>query len=545
MAYSIVDDLLKCLEYCVDSHEDSPSEMDDQIQTLKMDLRLLRTFLMCSACRYVEDSESKSVLMHVEGLVRNAESDFQSLYTKSINGNMPASMAQLVSNAVEKVNILKAEITQVYTTVLISKFSHSLFCDKFVVEFTDCVLENLKDLRECIAAYFPMNGEIITLETKLIFLKNFLRFVAKLSVENEKFQDLLAHASDVISDAAHLSYRCFIGNASEPAECGTNNDVISCLVRRIIPINCDVIHYYIPCQKNTLAVEELDAGFLDFLLDTLAELVNYEIALEEFSNYNINGLVEDLMFLKNYLSDLPEQYPELVKLILIHIASIARNITPSIFFLYTDGVDEEVARHSTGRLTFLQEEITLIKAEVHLMDLPGPKWMATLKDRIQILYEEVVFLQALLNAPDDCRSLGSELNVLFTQGRATVKMVGSLIMSLSNKESNEDMLNKMELATSGFLERTRIMKTVARDIFGRGPSKFPKTNDLGFLNSFLGNLKELLLHKVDRVPFPKHHIARVHDTLKYLKKNLWDVIKQNNELKNLKARVMQAAYEAE
>ncbi|XP_059285226.1 putative late blight resistance protein homolog R1A-4 isoform X2 [Lycium ferocissimum] len=496
MAYSIVDDLLKCLEYCVDSHEVSPSEMDDQIQTLKMDLRLLRTFLMCSACRYVEDSESKSVLMHVEGLVRNAESDFQSLYTKSINGNMPTSMAQLVTNAMEKVNILKAEITQVYATVLISNFSHSLFCDKFVVEFTDCVLENLKDLRECIAAYFPMNGEIITLETKLIFLKNFLRFVAKLSVENEKFQDLLAHASDVISDAAHLSYRCFIGNASEPAECGTNNDAISSLVRRIIPINCDVIHYYIPCQKNTLAVEELDAGFLDFLLDTLAELVNY------FSNYNINGLVEDLMFLKNYLSDLPEQYPEL-------------------------------------------EEITLIKAEVHLMDLPGPKWMATLKERIQILYEEVVFLQALLNAPDDCRSLGSELNVLFTQGRATVKMVGSLIMSLSNKESNEDMLNKMELATSGFLERTRIMKTLARDIFGRGSFKFPKTNDLGFLNSFLGNLKELLLHKVDLVPFPKHHIARVHDTLEYLKKNLWDVIKQNNELKNLKARVMQAAYEAE
>ncbi|KAH0638462.1 hypothetical protein KY285_035048 [Solanum tuberosum] len=86
----------------------------------------------------------------------------------------------------------------------------------------------------------------------------------------------------------------------------------------------------------------------------------------------------------------------------------------------------------------------------------------------------------------------------------------------------------MELATSVYLERTRIMKRVARDI--------------GLFNSFLGNLKELL-HKADRVPFPKHHVARVHDALEYLKKNLWDVIKQNNE--HLKARVMQEAYEAE
>ncbi|KAF3667143.1 hypothetical protein FXO38_08772 [Capsicum annuum] len=155
--------------------------------------------------------------------------------------------------------------------------------------------------------------------------------------------------------------------------------------------------------------------------------------------------------------------------------------------------------------------------------------MTTLKDRIQILYEEVVFLQALLNAPDDCCSLGSEQNVLFTQGQATVMMVGSLIMALSNKESDEDTLNKMELATSIFLERTRIMKRVAREIFGRGPSKFPKTNFLGFLNSFLGNLKDLLLHKADRVPFPKHHIARMHDALEYLEKKLWDVISQKNE----------------
>ncbi|KAK4342888.1 hypothetical protein RND71_038704 [Anisodus tanguticus] len=98
--------------------------------------------------------------------------------------------------------------------------------------------------------------------------------------------------------------------------------------------------------------------------------------------------------------------------------------------------------------------------------MSGPS-LATLKDQIQILYEEVVFMQALLNAPYKRRSLGSELNILFTQGRATVLMVGSHIMSLSNKESNEDMLNKMELATSVSLERSRIMKTVARDIFGR------------------------------------------------------------------------------
>ncbi|KAM3325393.1 putative late blight resistance protein R1A-3 isoform X1 [Capsicum chacoense] len=547
MAYSIVDNLLKCLD-CLDCHEDSSPSTKDQIRTLKMDLRLIRTFLMCSACRYIEDSEAKNVLMQVETLVQNAESDFQSLYVKSKDGNMPTHMALLFSNALEKINSLKAEVTQVHATVLSSTFSDSLSCDKFVAEFADCLMENLKYLREYIADDLSMNRKIITLETKIIFLKNFLRFVTKLSVENEKFQDLLTHALDVISDAAHLSYRCFTGNASEPDECGVVNGVVSSLVRRIIPINCNVIHYYIPCQKNNLSVEELDAGFVDFLLDTLAELGSYKISLGDFTTYNINDLVEDLIFLKNYLSDLPDRYPELVKLILIHIASIARNMAPSIFFLYTDGVKDEVARHSTGRLAFLQEEINLIKAEVHLMSLPGPRWMTTLKDRIQILYEEVVFLQALLNAPDDCRSLGSEQNVLFTQGQATVMMVGSLIMALSNKESDEDMLNKMELATSIFLERTRIMKRVGREIFGRGPSKFPKTNFLGFLNSFLGNLKDLLLHKADRVPFPKHHIARVHDALEYLEKKLWDVIRQKNEhpqLKHLKERVMQAAYKAE
>lgn len=541
MAYSTVDSILKCLD-SLDSREDSTPLMKDQIGTLKADLSFLKTFLMCSACRCIEDSDAEDVLMHVKTLVLNVESDFQSLHVKTMDGNMPTHMAPLVSNALEKVSNSKEEVTQVYATVLSSMFSDSAFCDKFVVELADCLLENLKYLRQYIAADLPMNWKITTLETKLIFLKNFLRFVAKLSVENEKFQDLLAHALDVISAAAHLSYRCFIGKASQPDERRVVDDAISSLVRRIIPISCNVIHYYIPCQKSTLAVEELDAGFLVFLLDTLDELVNYKITLEGLVNYDINGLVEDLMFLKNYLSDLPEQYPELVKLILIHIASIARNIAPSIFFLCTDGEEEEV-RHSTGRIQFLQEEIKLIKAEVHLMSLPGPRWMTTLKDRIQILYEEVVFLQALLNAPDDCHSLGSERNALFTQGKATVSMVGSLIMSLSNKESNEDMLNKMELATSILLERTGIMKTVARDVFGRGPSRFPKTDDMGFLNSFLGNLKELLLHKVDRVPFPKHHIARVHDALEHLKKNLRDVVNQNNE--HLKARVMQAAYEAE
>ena len=68
LQYSVVDNLLKCLD-CLDSHEDSStSSTKDQIQTLKADLRLLRTFLMCSACRHIEDSNAKHALMYVQKL---------------------------------------------------------------------------------------------------------------------------------------------------------------------------------------------------------------------------------------------------------------------------------------------------------------------------------------------------------------------------------------------------------------------------------------------------------------------------------------------
>lgn len=164
-------------------------------------------------------------------------------------------------------------------------------------------------------------------------------------------------------------------------------------------------------------------------------------------------------------------------------------------------------------------------------------------DRVEMLREGLTLCVAfLMNPPqadaEDEKFICTEINLL-------VEKAETLIPSICFEKFGEDTYEKRSNFRSDFLEMINKAKAdvgkLQLEIPGFSWDNVPETNERGFFDFLLGNLRKKLEAETGLFPFEKHLIAIVYKELSILKPSLMDIFKQQDEHKELKDIWIQAS----
>ncbi|XP_071912851.1 putative late blight resistance protein homolog R1A-3 [Coffea arabica] len=186
----------------------------------------------------------------------------------------------------------------------------------------------------------------------------------------------------------------------------------------------------------------------------------------------------------------------------------------------------------------------------YLMDLLGSyaSFQVPVKDQILRLHEEIRCLGILLKQEE---KLGDEMKDLIG---AVVSDAAILTFSLSVNEIKEGLPKEIDLAV---LHLHKVLKYMVAEVAHNYPLKspyssfnYPRPNELGCMDSFLENLKELARcdEADDSIGFQHHRIQVIQNDLVFLRsflENIKEQRYQNGKLQAFWSHVMEAAYKAE
>ncbi|XP_071912852.1 putative late blight resistance protein homolog R1A-3 [Coffea arabica] len=186
----------------------------------------------------------------------------------------------------------------------------------------------------------------------------------------------------------------------------------------------------------------------------------------------------------------------------------------------------------------------------YLMDLLGSysSFPVPVKDQILRLHEEIRCLSILLKQEE---KLGDEIKDLIG---AVVSDAGILTFSLSVNEIKEGLPEETDL---GVFHLHKVLKYMAAEVAHNFPLKspyssfnYPRPNELGCMDFFLENLKELARcdEADDSIGFQHHRIQAIQNDLVFLRsflENIKEQRYQNGKLQAFWSHVMDAAYKAE
>ncbi|XP_027075767.1 putative late blight resistance protein homolog R1B-17 [Coffea arabica] len=172
----------------------------------------------------------------------------------------------------------------------------------------------------------------------------------------------------------------------------------------------------------------------------------------------------------------------------------------------------------------------------------------SMHDQMQKLHEGVKFLSILLHVKQEkfyALSDGMKDRI----GDMIID-AGIVICSLSVSKTKYSLAKETDLALLHLLKDLQfVMEEVAQTYPPTSSSlSFPRTNELGSIDFFLENLKELATSDTGSIAFPKDQIQRVQEDLIFLRSFLWKIVKlrsQNGKLQALWDRAMEVAYKTE
>lgn len=123
--------------------------------------------------------------------------------------------------------------------------------------------------------------------------------------------------------------------------------------------------------------------------------------------------------------------------------------------------------------------------------IPDLIFLASMKEQMQNLYEELRFLRTILKKQQEkFHKLNEEMKHLVG---AAVNEAGILIFSLFVQEMKEDSTKEMELGLLNLLEKMKSIKAaVENKCTATSTVNFPRPSELGFLDFLLENLKGLV-----------------------------------------------------
>ncbi|XP_027062376.1 putative late blight resistance protein homolog R1A-3 [Coffea arabica] len=187
----------------------------------------------------------------------------------------------------------------------------------------------------------------------------------------------------------------------------------------------------------------------------------------------------------------------------------------------------------------------------YLMDLLGSyaSFQVPVKDQILRLHEEIRCLGILLKQEE---KLGDEMKDLI--GAVVVSDVAILTFSLSVNEIKEGLPEETDL---GVFHLHKVLKYMVAEVAHNFPLKspypsfnYPRSNELGCMDFFLENLKELARcdEADDSIGIQHHRIQAIQKDLVFLRsflENIKEQRYQNGKLQAFWSHVMEAAYKVE
>ncbi|XP_049397403.1 putative late blight resistance protein homolog R1A-3 [Solanum stenotomum] len=305
MEYTSVDDALNHLVR-LQSTSGLTLSTKSHLQELKLELEFLRTFLSCLDYSNLED-----LLKEIEKVSRNAGRRLQSIRSKQIED-----IAKDVNNLAP---IVKKEIATLKPKIIdaVSEFPPPML----VIEFIDSLVENLISYQS--QSSLPAAKELGELETKLRFLRNFLKFADTRCTEREKLKHLFTHAEEVALEAACFSFMCssdidkLAHEAARPFMCSSDINKLAQLQQKIKPDRLEIRWVYVgvvqalkPLATET-QISDVDlASFIQTLQDHVKEVLRNPPKWMASLKADIEALCEDLTFLSSYVKDPPMGFNE-------------------------------------------------------------------------------------------------------------------------------------------------------------------------------------------------------------------------------------------
>ncbi|CAN4118533.1 unnamed protein product [Withania somnifera] len=344
-----IEDTLKRLDWLED-YSELTANVKDQISTLRMHLRFLKTCLMS----------------HVQDLVQNARNGLPPLCDNTEDDNTAANLEKLMSGWVQEIKKLIPKITTYY--IYLSQMETNMN-NECRVELINSLLKNLTDLlkykTDLTDSFIQQIG---ALEMKFRFLKNFVWFSSINCIKHQKIQDLLALIEVVASTVACLSLQCLFEAEIDGDTEKQMKEKFSQILWTIELIEPGMRDAYMNGLKdlpsgldNCSSMEnEVAMEFLRCFLDDVEELLRCNSSLKASAEIQLQNLREELKFLIAFLMDQPNQDD-----ILKHTEAVARKTAPMIHLLLVSTMDDSVINEvDLYQLHDLLNEINLVKKEM-------------------------------------------------------------------------------------------------------------------------------------------------------------------------------------
>lgn len=458
-------------------------------------------------------------------------------------------------------------------------------------------LENIENNED-----FTFTAPLRSLKVELRFLKTFFWCMANRSADrNPKSKRFLSVIEGVIVEARnHLhSQYCNSTNAYLEDEADSCcNDILE----KINKYKTGVRDFYtsIPpyrSRTNTTSIgDETSADIIQSLIDNMSDLLHHKTNLIASVKEKIKSLEEKLRYLRSFVKFTKASCVEQDKMedLLTHIhdavadkaaylsyqcwvytidangahgmnlklTGLLENIKPhkpEVTGIYTGVLKALMASRSSssmmqdefvaGFVNFLLEdliELTNLKKNNLVKENKKKEKgkmknssMAPMKDQIDSLHKELRFLIAFFIDPPKQYAQTFTLTRLLVRIEAMIKEAGSTIFHA----------RELHFTLPYLLEKMGKASTEIREVFITFPrssyTNFPKTDELGFIDSLLHHLKELVYYKIVSDGSLKDQIKIIQQDLVFLRDLLHDSAEQCDELTNLRRNTMQEAYRVE
>ncbi|XP_060185518.1 putative late blight resistance protein homolog R1B-17 [Lycium barbarum] len=410
------------------------------------------------------------------------------------------------------------------------------------------------------------------LKIELKWLKIFLHWSTKCNSSFEDLKDLFKDVEAEVHYARNeLHSLCY--RVSPPIN-ESLGSVIFDIISRIEPFKLQVKEAFMSVSQCLLQPEDdLSLEFIDSVVEFLEDLLCYyddKLIVPEVKE-QMESLQYKLRFSRDFLRLTQKECTDLEKWksLLMHSENLAAK-TAGVSLLDED-LDKERSLSMKLEVYDLSRDVIPIKQELAGVYTVLLKGLMTQKPRtcsmdefvvgfvdfllknivevqkecevggLETLHEELRLLVYFLSDPPKEYVEEEKVNEYLIQIEAAIHEVASASYTFDIKETNDDLLRKIEFIT-------REVKEFYQRVPRSSRYASPRTNGLGFIDLLLGNLNELLTVKADLIAPVKHQIEAISRDLEIMRSFLVDFSNDEYEqekLKDLTDRVIDVAYKSE
>ncbi|XP_071924935.1 putative late blight resistance protein homolog R1B-17 [Coffea arabica] len=538
----LIDSLAENLTDLVDS-EDLIASLKKQIPVLKEKLRFLRNFLDITAKKSIPDQIMQSFLSYVHFSASTAASLSYCCWTDEMDEIVAGGMNIKLSELVWKIMPDTLELMEMYVGLL--KASKLATSDDAK---TDEVASFAKFLLENFVSFTDNKASMI--QEELIFLLSFM-----IGLQEECTGDLgqiSANIKTIAREAGYLEYKHLLNEGTED-QIKEMKHVADKLLEKMKLVKAEILLIELLHSEDSLFVLMRDANA---------------------------AIHEELKFFKSFLLNPKQDGESFLK----QAETVASEVTSLIHSIHGKKFNEEMVTKINLDLFWLLEKIKLFRSEIHLNELKNKEAnsLFPMRGDTEILYKGLRSLRAfLMDIPDNdenredrklyltyLEAAISELqpldlplrvnkitedlvDVYLAKGNAVANDSGSQNCSVGESMMQKGM--QIHPFASEVLQLFGLFKAHMGQIYLQDvkslQSNLPRTDDLGFINSLLQNLRELLNHDANHAAsFAKQHLQMVCEELEFLQSFLVKSVKQKNdraEVRDLWTCITKVAYEAE